>query len=73
MDEQGYVGPFTGTQFYEDTPSENTEDEETIGFISFDMLDKLVALKLAEGHESFEALFEKLLAEHEELKKIKTK
>lgn len=74
MEEQSYIGPFTGTQYYEDDsqPQGETQgEEETIGFISFAMLDRLIALKVAEGHESFETLFETLLAEHEERKALK--
>jgi hypothetical protein len=74
MEEQSFIGPFTGTQFYDDDskPMEET-DETTIGFISFEMLDRLIALKVAEGHGSFEALFEKLLEEHEQAKALAAK
>jgi hypothetical protein len=61
---------YTGALAQEETYVDESEagDEETIGFISYAMLDKLMALKMAEGHESFESMFEQLLKEHAELR-----
>ncbi len=43
---------------------ETYDEEETIGFLSLAMADRLIALKVAEGHETFEAFFEELLRDH---------
>ncbi len=46
------------------TEMETYDEEETIGFLSLAMADRLIALKVAEGHETFEAFFEELLRDH---------
>jgi hypothetical protein len=69
MEEHDFVGTCTETEELDDTPSE----PETIAFISLDMLDRLMAMKMAEGHDSFESLFEQLLADHEVAKELRAR
>jgi hypothetical protein len=65
MEGEDYIGAITETETYDEESSE----DETIGFMSYAMLDRLMALKVAEGHESFEALFEQLLKDHAAMRK----
>lgn len=65
MENENYTGLLTETQEYCE------ETEEVVGFLSLEMADKLISLKVAEGFPTFEAFFEQLLKDHAAMKQLR--